>query len=141
MVVKTKEQQEEKETISSQILSQIYDISKQMTDLDEYFDKLPTLQSKVDEEISDLLHYIENNQLNLKQSAKMIKLLQEKRLIRRGLSNDNIIKNTYNNHKNKLIINVQRPFFLNEINKKARELNSTYRNRQLSDENIKELLR
>lgn len=140
-MVKTKEQQEEKETISSQILSQIYDISKQMTDLDEYFDKLPTLQSKVDEEISDLLHYIENNQLNLKQSAKMIKLLQEKRLIRRGLSNDNIIKNTYNNHKNKLIINVQRPFFLNEINKKARELNSTYRNRQLSDENIKELLR
>ena len=140
-MVKTKEQQEEKETISSQILSQIYDISKQMTDLDEYFDKLPTLQSKVDEEISDLLHYIENNQLNLKQSAKMIKLLQEKRLIRRGLSNDNIIKNTYNNHKNKLIINVQRPFFLNEINKKTRELNSTYRNRQLSDENIKELLR
>lgn len=138
---KTKEQQEEKEMISSQILSQIYNISKQMTDLDEYFDKLPTLQSKVDEEISDLLHYIENNQLNLKQSAKMIKLLQEKRLIRRGLSNDNIIKNTYNNHKNKLIINVQRPFFLNEINKKARELNSTYRNRQLSDENIKELLR
>ena len=138
-MVKTKEQQEEKETISSQILSQIYDISKQMTDLDEYFDKLPTLQSKVDEEISDLLHYIENNQLNLKQSAKMIKLLQEKRLIRRGLSNDNIIKNTYNNHKNKLIINVQRPFFLNEINKKARELNSTYRNRQLSNKNIKEL--
>lgn len=140
-MVKTKEQQEEKEMISSQILSQIYNISKQMTDLDEYFDKLPTLQSKVDEEISDLLHYIENNQLNLKQSAKMIKLLQEKRLVRRGLSNDNIIKNTYNNHKNKLIINVQRPFFLNEINKKARELNSTYRNRQLSDENIKELLR
>ena len=35
----------------------------------------------------------------------------------------------------------QRPFFLSEIHKKAKELNSTYKSRQLSDEQIKELIK
>lgn len=135
------ENNQEKEMIDSSIVMQILGISQQIEDLDAYFEELPNLQSKTDEEISDLLHYIENNDLTPRQSTKMIKLLQQKRLIRRGLSNDNAIKNTYNTYKNKLIVNSQRQFFLTEIYKKAKELNSTYKNRQLTDEDIKNLIK
>ena len=80
---------------------QILGIAEQLKDLDDYFDELPNLQSQVDEELSDLLHYIESNDLTPKQSVKMIKLLQQKRLVRRGLCNDYEIKRVYNTHRNR----------------------------------------
>ena len=109
---------------------QILGITEQLKDLNDYFDELPNLQSQVDEELSDLLHYIESNDLTPKQSVKMIKLLQQKRLVRRGLCNDYEIKKVYNTHRNKLVIDTQRQFFLSEVCKKAKELNSQYRYRQ-----------
>lgn len=134
--------EEEKDTIEyTPIILQILNINSQIEELDEYFNQLPSLQSKVDEELSDLLHYIENNDLNPKQSAKMIKLLHEKRLERRRLYNDYEIKKVYNTHKSKLVIDTQRPFFKNEIYKKAKELNCKYKNRQLENDIIKELIK
>lgn len=123
------------------IILQILNINSQIEELDEYFNQLPSLQSKVDEELSDLLHYIENNDLTPKQSAKMIKLLHEKRLERRRLCNDYEIKKVYNTHKAKLVIDTQRPFFNSEIYKKAKELNCKYKNRQLEDDIIKDLIK
>lgn len=132
--------EEEKITLSP-IITQILNVSDELKILDEYFEELPSLQSKIDEELSDLLHYIENNSLTPKQSTKMVKLLQEKRLIRRSLCNDYEIKKVYNSHKNKMTMDGQRQFFLNEIYKKAKELNRKYRNRRLEDEEIKGLLK
>jgi hypothetical protein len=131
----------EKEIVYTPIVMQILGINEQLADLDDYFNELPNLQSQIDEELSDLLHYIENNDLTPKQSTKMIKLLKQKRTVRRGLCNDYEIKKVYNAHKGKLAIDTQRPFFLNEIHKKVKELNSTYKSRQLSDEQIKELIK
>ena len=106
---------ETKDEVYSSVISQIESIKEQMDDLDKYFNDLPNKQSQVDEELSDLLHYIENNDLTPKQSLKMIKLIKEKRLIRRGLCNDNEIKRVYNNNRNKLAIDSQRPFFSGHI--------------------------
>lgn len=131
----------EKEIVYTPIVMQILGINEQLADLDDYFNELPNLQSQIDEELSDLLHYIENNDLTPKQSTKMIKLLKQKRTVRRGLCNDYEIKKVYNTHKGKLAIDTQRPFFLSEIHKKVKELNSTYKSRQLSDEQIKELIK
>lgn len=131
----------EEETIFTPIISQILGIEEQLDDLDDYFNQLPTLQSQVDEELSDLLHYIENNDLTPKQSSKMIKLIKEKRAIRRGLCKDYEIKRVYNTHKSKLALDNQRQFFVKEIRKKAKELNGVYKNRQLSDEQIKDLIK
>ena len=72
---------ETKDEVYSSVISQIESIKEQMDDLDKYFNDLPNKQSQVDEELSDLLHYIENNDLTPKQSLKMIKLIKEKRLI------------------------------------------------------------
>lgn len=144
-IITPKEEKEEevveKEITYTPIVMQILGINEQLADLDNYFNELPSLQSQVDEELSDLLHYIENNDLTPKQSTKMIKLLKQKRMVRRGLCNDYEIKKIYNVHKGKMTTDTQRPFFLSEIHKKAKELNSTYKSRQLSDEQIKELIK
>ena len=121
---------EETDTSFSPIVSQILGVEEMLKDIDDYFNNLPTLQSQVDEELSDLLHYIENNNLSAKECAKMIKLIKQKRLIRRGLCNDYEIKKTYGTHRNKLAIETQRPFFLMEIRKTASKLNQQYRYRR-----------
>lgn len=144
-IITPKEEKEEevveKEITYTPIVMQILGINEQLADLDNYFNELPSLQSQIDEELSDLLHYIENNDLTPKQSTKMIKLLKQKRMARRGLCNDYEVKKIYNAHKGKMTTDAQRPFFLSEIHKKAKELNSTYKSRQLSDEQIKELIK
>lgn len=133
--------EEEKEIEYTPIVKKILGITDDLQDLDEYFNNLSNLQSQVDEELSDLYHYIENNDLTPKQSGKMVKLIQEKRMVRRGLCNDYEIKKVYNAHRSKLALDTQRPFFLSEVHKKAKELNCKYRNRQLTDEKIKELIK
>ena len=144
-IITPKEEKEEevveKEITYTPIVMQILGINEQLADLDNYFNELPSLQSQIDEELSDLLHYIENNDLTPKQSTKMIKLLKQKRMVRRGLCNKKKKKKIYNAHKGKMATDAQRPFFLSEIHKKAKELNSTYKSRQLSDEQIKELIK
>ena len=96
-IITPKEEKEEevveKEIAYTPIVMQILGINEQLADLDNYFNELPSLQSQIDEELSDLLHYIENNDLTPKQSTKMIKLLKQKRMVRRGLCNDYEIKN------------------------------------------------
>lgn len=129
-ITENNEKPKEKEVVYSDITLQILGIAEQLTILDDYFNELPNLQSKIDEELSDLLHYIENNQLTPKQSTKMIKLIQQKRLVRRGLLKDYEMKKVYNTYKGKMTIDTQRDFFLMEIYKKAKELNSQYRYRQ-----------
>lgn len=120
----------ETDTSLSPIVSQILGVEKTLKDIDDYFNDLPNLQSQVDEELSDLLHYVENNDLSAKECTKMIKLIRQKRLIRRGLCNDYEIKKTYSTHRNKLAIETQRPFFLMEIRKTTKKLNQQYRYRR-----------
>lgn len=133
--------EEIKKEDNNNISKQIINITNLLNDLDEYLNEIPNLQSQIDEELSDLYHYIENNELSTKQSLKMIKLIREKRIIRRGLNNDYEMKKTYISNRNKLLIDSQRQFFLTEIYKKNKELSSKYKNRRLTDEEIKNLIK
>lgn len=121
---------EEEQTNYTPLTMQILGVEQQLQELDDYLNKIPDLQSEVDEEISDLLHYIENNDLTPKQCVKMIKILKQKRLVRRGLCKDHEIKKVFNDNRNKISIEAQRPFFLTQLHKKAKELNSQYRYRR-----------
>lgn len=133
--------EEIKKEDNNNISKQIINITNLLNDLDEYLNEIPNLQSQIDEELSDLYHYIENNELSAKQSFKMIKLIREKRIIRRGLNNDYEMKKTYISNRNKLLVDSQRQFFLTEIYKKNKELSSKYKNRRLTDEEIKNLIK
>lgn len=50
--------------------------------------ELPQRLSQIDQEITDIQHYIEFNRLNAAEGYKAYKLLQDKLLIRRGIKND-----------------------------------------------------
>ena len=80
---KTMERNDEVKIITKYppLVKKILKIQDELQEIDDYFNELPNLQSKVDEELSDLLHYIENNSLTPKQSAKMIKLIHKKEMI------------------------------------------------------------
>lgn len=134
----------EKEEISTPMLEKIYDTIKQLKEIDIYFnEELPNRQSKVNEELSDLYHYIQSLDKipNGKQSQNLIKLIKEKRRERAMLNNEYELKVAYNNHRNKLSYANQIEFFEKEIHKKAKELNTTYRYRQFSNDKIEEMLK
>lgn len=122
----------------NEIVSSILEVSSKLDELDKYFEELPSRQSKVDEELSDLLHFIEdiNNKINGKQAIKLIKLIQAKRLERRKLLNDFEVKKVFNENRNKIAYTNQRQFFLNAIYKKNKELNNTYKPRWLDYDTI-----
>lgn len=123
------------------LVKKILKIQDELQEIDDYFNELPNLQSKVDEELSDLLHYIENNSLTPKQSAKMIKLIHKKRLERRSLLNDYEIKKVYNENRNKISIDSQRPFFISAISSRVKDLDNAYKNRRFTEKEILNILK
>lgn len=123
------------------IVNKIIEIQKNMQELDDYFDSLSELQSQKDEQLSDLLHYIENNELKPRQAIQLIKEIKKVRIERRNILNDIEIKRVYDANKNKITASSQRQFFLNAICKRAKELNCNYKNRRYTDEDIQSILK
>ena len=69
----TMETNDEFRSVVGEVASAVDFIDK----LDTYFSSLEDRLKQVDEELMDLLHYIENNTLTPRQSVIMIKLLQQ----------------------------------------------------------------
>ena len=122
----------------------IVELVKQGIEILDKIDEMIKTQSielqKIDYELSDLYHLIENKELSDEASIKVVKRIHEKRLIRRALSNESSIESTYQTHKTKLIGNDTRQFLANEIYKTIKHLNCEYKNRVLTEEDIKELI-
>ena len=73
-----KEYKEEKEEIDcTEIVKKIQEVCEKLCVIDNYFDSLNDEQSKVDEELSDLCHYIENNDLKPTQCTKIVKAIKD----------------------------------------------------------------
>ena len=119
-----------KEEYNSKIMGSIVSALSQLDEIDDYFENLPIMQSRIDEELSDLLHFIEDNNLTSKQSSNIVKLIQKKRGERRQLYNDYEIKKIYMANRSKIGFDGQRASFTTEIMKKENELNQQYRYRQ-----------
>lgn len=123
-----------------QIIDKINQAINILDEIDDMIQTQSTELQQVDLELSDLYHLIEFNELNEKQSYKLIKRIHELRLKRRSLQKEHDIENTYKNQANKMMGNNTRQFLLNEINKTIKQLDTTYKYRVLTDENIQELL-
>ena len=136
-----KEEVVEKDILYTPIVMQILGINEQLEDLDNYFNELPNLQSQIDEELSDLLHYIENNKISILWAYKYIVELKKLRLERRRIKNDMFILGKYSEHKNKIISSGNRQFLMTELYKAEKQLSTPYKNRQYKDEEIEELLK
>lgn len=122
----------------------IYEKIKQLVILLDEIDNMICTQGeelqKIDFELSDWYHYIENNELNETASIKIINEIQKLRKLRRCLNNEHEIENTYKNNASKVMGNNTRPFLLAEINKTVKRLDNDYKNRILTEEKINELL-
>lgn len=111
-----------------------------LNEIDEMINTQSLQLQEVDYAIQDWLHYIENNEIDDKQAIKIIKELQKLRKTRRCLHNEYEIEKTFKDNASKVMGNNTRPMLLAEIGKTVKQINSTYKNRVLTDEQINELL-
>ena len=122
----------------------VYDKIKNAVLLLDEIDDMINTQSyqcqQIDYEMQDWLHYIENNEVDDKQSIKIIKEMQRLRRERRCLHNEYEIEKAFKDNASKVMGNNTRPMLLAEIGKTVKQINSDYKNRVLTDEQINELL-
>lgn len=121
------------------ILEKVQEANIILNSLEEYYDSIPEKQSKIDSQLSDIYHYIENNNLNATQSCKLIKQIKIKRQERRRILNDYEMLKVYKTNCNKLSNKDNREFLLCELNKTEKRLGSAYKNRIYTDEQFKTL--
>lgn len=122
----------------------IVELVKQGIEILDKIDEMIKTQSvelqKIDYELSDLYHLIENNELSDEASVNIIKRIHDLRKERRALNNEYEIESTYQTHKSKLAGNGTRQFLATEILKTVKQLGKKYTNRVLTDEDIKILI-
>lgn len=121
----------------------IYEKIKQAMDLLDEIDNMIETQStelqQIDYELSDWLHYIENNKLDENSSKKVLEEIQRLRKIRRSLNNEYDIEKTYKANSAKVMGNNTRGLLIAEINKAIKNRENDYKNRVLTEEKISEL--
>lgn len=122
----------------------IYEKIKQamilLDEIDDMIDTQGTELQKIDYELNDWYHYIENNEIDENSSIKIIKEIHELRRLRRCLKNEYEIENTYKKNSSKVMGNNTRTLLLAEINKTIKQVENNYKNRVLTEEKINELL-
>lgn len=122
------------------IIENVRKATELLNEVEEYgatlFDKLSVLDSKE----QDLLHYIENNRINVLWCFKMVREIKDIRLERRKVKNDMELIYKFNESKNKLASKENRPFIITELNKRAKLFDAPYKNRQYTEEELHSIL-
>lgn len=122
------------------LIRKVNDIVKAMDEIDELVKTLSERRSNIDLELSDLLHIIENNDLDEFASHNVTKRIHDLRKKRRSVSNEQALLELWKQQKKDLLYSSSRAqlgkLFLDKIN----ALEMPYKNRILSDENIDSLL-
>lgn len=122
------------------LIRKINDIVKAMDEIDELVKTLTERRSNVDLELSDLLHIIENNDLDEFASHNVTKRIHDLRKKRRSVSNEQVLLGLWKQQRKDLLYSSSRAqlgkLFLDKIN----ALEMPYKNRVLSDEDIDGLL-
>lgn len=122
------------------LIRKINDIVKAMDEIDELVKTLSERRSNIDLELSDLLHIIENNDLDEFASHNVTKRIHDLRKKRRSVSNEQALLELWKQQRKDLLYSSSRAqlgkLFLDKIG----SLEMPYKNRILSDENIDSLL-
>lgn len=121
------------------LVDKITQAVKILDEIDEMISTQGQELQKIDLELSDLYHFIENNNVTDNTSVKLIERIKQLRLLRRSLQREYEIENAYKNNSSKMMGNGTRSFLLNTIKQTVKNLNSEYKNRVLTDEDIQNL--
>lgn len=122
------------------VYEKIRSAAKLIDEIDELINSQSDELKKIDLEISDWLHYIENNDLNERQSKIVIKKIKELRQIRKSLHKEYTIEKAYKDNSSKMMGNNTRGLMLSEINKIVKQWENEYNNRVLTDEEINKII-
>ena len=122
------------------VRDKIRDVISILNEVDIYDSTLSDSLSLVDSKICDLMHLIENKTLKTNQCYRVIKELHNLRLERRKIKNDIELMRTYKVQANKMLSKDNRIFILSELGKLEKQLNSTYKNRVYTEEELKEMV-
>lgn len=124
------------------VLKQITEIVDKLNELDKYDSGLSQLLSECDEKEQDLLHYIENNKINVLWCYKYVKELKSVRERRRNIKNDIERITKFKENKTKLASTIDnRQLLLAELNKREKQLNCPYKNRRYTEEELQKVLK
>lgn len=122
------------------LVRKVNDIVKAMDEIDELIKTSAERRSNIDLELSDLLHIIENNDLDEFASHNITKRIHDLRKKRRSISNEQALIDLWKQQRKDLLYSSSRAqlgkVFLDKIN----SLEMPYKNRVLSDEEIDNLL-
>lgn len=121
------------------VIQKITEATKLLDELEEYSNSISELQSVADSKLSDLYHFIENNNLSASQACNIVKEIKLIRQGRRKLLNDKELFRVYTGNINKMLKQENRQFLLAELNKTSNNLGTKYRNRVYSEEEFVEL--
>ena len=122
------------------IVEELKTITDNLDKLDQYFNSMSELESNIDMKLSDLYHYIENNNLKTNECYRMIKEIKKQREIRRHLKEDYALLSTYKNNHQRLNNENNRKMLMTEMYKAKKDLSKKYKNRVYTSEEIKEIL-
>lgn len=123
------------------VIEEIKNIVDKLDRIDDYSDSLSDKLSVVDSKLQDLLHYIENNKINVLWCYRMIKEIKVLREERRKIKNDMELLSKYSEQKNKIISKENRQFLMTEIYKKEKTLGKNYTNKQYTEEEMQKILK
>lgn len=124
------------------VLKTITEIVDKLNEIDNYDAGLSQLLSECDEKQQDLLHYIENNKINVLWCYKYVRELKNVREKRRNIKNDMERIMKFKEQKTKLASTIDnRQLMLAELNKREKQLNCPYKNRRYTEEELQKILK
>lgn len=124
------------------VLKTITEIVDKLNEIDNYDTGLSQLLSECDEKQQDLLHYIENNKINMLWCYKYVRELKNVREKRRNVKNDMERIMKFKEQKTKLASTIDnRQLMLAELNKREKQLNCPYKNRRYTEEELQKILK
>ena len=110
--------------------------------IDAYGHTLMPKLSELDCKEQDILHYIEDNKVNMLYCYNIVKKIKDIRVERRKVKNDIELMEKWHTLKSRLSSNENnRQFIMTELHKKEKQLQTTYKNRQYSEEDIRNILK
>lgn len=112
-----------------------------LNNVDEYVDSLSRQLSEQDSKMSDLYHYLETNKLNAIECCKFVNEMQKVCIERRKIKQEIGIGKIYKSELTKLNNPTNRKFFIQDLKTTERKLNTKYKNRVYTDEEIQELIK
>lgn len=123
------------------VVDEITDAINILNKVDDYGESLTSRLSELDSKEQDILHYIESNKINILWCYNIIKKIKEIRIARRKVKNDMDILSKYESNKTKLLTNNNRQFLVTELHKKEKSLDTEYKNRVYSEEDMNNILK